>query len=78
LKGTKRTVPIVPDVLTDDVKLFIEHALEDGDYERMYNIVRRAEAENKENLLEYQEKKPGVINPDNVSAIIAALRRRER
>lgn len=66
------------DVLTDDVKLFIEHALEDGDYERMYNIVRRAEAENKENLLEYQEKKPGVINPDNVSAIIAALRRRER
>ena len=65
------------DVLTDNVKLFIEHALENGDYEKMYNRVRQAEAENKENLLEYQEKKPGVINTDNVSDIIAALRRRK-
>ena len=65
------------DILTDDVKLFIEHALEDGDYERMYNIVRRTETENKENLLEYQEKKPGVINTDNVSDVLAVLRRRK-
>ncbi len=65
------------DVLTDNVKLFIERALENGDYEKMYNRVRQAEAENKENLLEYQEKKPGVINTDNVSDIIAALRRRK-
>ena len=50
------------DVLTNGVKLFIEQALENGYYERMYSIVRRAETENKENLLEYQEKKPGVIN----------------
>ena len=65
------------DVLTDAVKLFIERALEDGDYEKMYNRVRQAEAENKENLLEYQEKKPGVINTDNLSDVIAALRRRK-
>ena len=65
------------DVLTDNVKLFIERALENGDYEKMYNRVRQAEAENKENLLEYQEKKPGVINTDNASDIIAALRRRK-
>ena len=65
------------DVLTDNVKLFIERALENGDYEKMYNRVCQAEAENKENLLEYQEKKPGVINTDNVSDIIAALRRRK-
>lgn len=65
------------DVLTDDVKLFIERALEDGDYEKMYNRVHQAEAENKENLLEYQEKKPGVIDQDNASDIIAALRRRK-
>jgi len=65
------------DVLTDNVKLFIERALENGDYEKMYNRVRQAEAENKENFLEYQEKKPDVINTDNASDIIAALRRRK-
>ena len=65
------------DVLTDNVKLFIERALENGDYEKMYNRVCQAETENKENLLEYQEKKPGVMNTDNVSDIIAALRRRK-
>ena len=65
------------DVLADDVKQFIERALEDGNYEALYASVRRAEAENKENLLEYQEAKPGVITGDNVSDIIAALRRRK-
>ena len=39
--------------------------------------MRRAEVENKENLLEYQEEKPGVINGDNVDGIIAALRRKK-
>ena len=65
------------DALTDGVKLFIERALEDGDYEKMYSRVRQAEAENKENLLEYQEKKPGVIHTDNISDIIAALKKRK-
>jgi CBS domain-containing protein len=37
----------------------------------------QSETENKENLLEYQEEKPGVINADNVSDVIAALRRRK-
>lgn len=65
------------DALTDDVKLFIERAFEDGCYEKMYTRVRQTETENKENLLEYQEEKPGVINADNVSDVIAALRRRK-
>ncbi len=65
------------DVLTHSVRQFIERAIDDGNYEMIYNRVRQAEAENKENLMEYQDEKPGVINSDNVSDIIAALRRRK-
>lgn len=65
------------DVLADDVKLFIEKAIENGNYEAVYSRVRQAESESKENLLEYQEIKPGVVNADNVSDIIAALRKRK-
>lgn len=65
------------DVLADDVKEFIEKAIHDGGYAEIYKQVRRAEAENKENLLEYQEGKPGVITNDNVHDIIAALRKRK-
>lgn len=65
------------DVLSDDVKQFIEKAIRDGKYEERYARVRRAEAENKENLLEYQEEKPGVISDDNVNEILSALRRKK-
>lgn len=64
-------------VLADDVKEFIEHVMNEGNYEEIYTRVRRAEAENRENLIEYQNEKPGAIQPDNVNDIIAALRRRK-
>ena len=59
------------------MKQFVEKAVRDRKYMETYALVRRAEAENKENLLEYQEEKPGVINGDNVNDIIAALRRKK-
>ncbi len=65
------------DVIAHDVRTFIEKAIQDGNYESMYTRVREAEAENKENLLEYQEEKPGVITGDNAGDIIAVLRRRK-
>ena len=65
------------DVLANDVREFIEKAIQNGGYAELYERVRQAEAENKENLLEYQEEKPGVITGDNVHDIIAALRRRK-
>ena len=65
------------DVLKPDVRDFIESAMLNGGYEGMYARVRQAEAENKEDLLEYQEEKPGVINSDNVDDILAALRKRK-
>ena len=65
------------DLLSPDIRTFIEQAIQSGQYESMYARVRMAESENKDNLLEYQEEKPGVINRDNVNDIIAALRRRK-
>ena len=65
------------DVLKPDVRAFIESAMLNGGYEGMYARVRQAEAENKENLLEYQNEKPGVINRDNVDDILAAIRKRK-
>ena len=65
------------DVLTEDVKEFIEKAIQDGGYAEIYERVRQAEAENRKNLLEYQEEKPGVIRGDNVHDIIAALKKRK-
>ena len=65
------------DVLSENMRHFVEKAVMDGKYKETYARVRRAEAENKENLLEYQDEKPGVINGDNVNDIIAALRRKK-
>ncbi len=65
------------EVLSKEIREFVEKALEDGEYEKMYTLARQYEAENKENLLEYQEEKPGVITPDNVDDIIEALRKKK-
>ena len=65
------------DVLTDEIKQFIEMAIHNGRYEEVYAKVRQAEAENKENLIEYQKDKPGVIKKNNINDIIAALKKRK-
>ena len=65
------------DVLSDDVRQFIEKAIQDGRYAETYARIRQAEAENRENLLEYQAEKPGVISNDNVDDILAAIRKRK-
>ena len=63
--------------LPEEIRKFIENALKNGDYENVYSHTRQYELENKENLLEYQEEKPGVISGDNVDDVIAALRRKK-
>lgn len=65
------------EIISDEVRDFVETAIRNGDYEEIYNSIRMLEAENKENLLEYQEEKPDVITPDNVNDIIEALRRKK-
>ena len=66
------------DVLSDEVKDFVEAAIREGGYETKYDRVRQIEAENKENLLIYEESKPGVINEDNVNDVISALRKKKQ
>ena len=65
------------DRLPQDSRRFIESTLADGDCEAMYARIRKMEAENKDILIEYQEEKPGVLNTDNASSIIAAIRKRK-
>ena len=65
------------DVLPEEIRQFVEQAVRNGNYEEMYMRVRQAEAENKENLLEYQAEKSDVITGDNVNDIIDALRKRK-
>ena len=64
------------EVLSEEVRKFLEAAMSDGDYEKMYSRIRQYEIENKQNLLEYQEQKPEVLTRDNVDDIIAVLRKR--
>lgn len=65
------------EVLSEEIRQFIEKVFEEGNYTELYERTRQYEAENKENLLEYQEKKPGVVTGDNVNDIIEALRKRK-
>lgn len=65
------------DRLPQDSRRFIENALADGDFEAMYQSIREMEAENKDILIEYQAEKSGAPNSDNVSSIIAAIRKRK-
>ena len=69
---------VIVQLFMTQTKQFIEKAIQDGRYAEMYDRVRQAEAENKENLLEYQEEKPGVIRNDNVNDILAAIRKRKQ
>lgn len=65
------------EALPAEVRSFVEAAVRGGRYAELYAHVRRAEAENREILLEYQDEKPGVIAHDNVNDILAALRKRK-
>lgn len=65
------------EVLSEEVRQFVESVFEAGNYAELYERTRQYEAENKENLLEYQDQKPGVITGDNVNDIIEALRKRK-
>lgn len=66
------------DVLSDEIKEFVEEAVREGGYEKRYDRVRQIETENKDNLLNYEKEKPGVINGDNVNDIIIALRKKQQ
>ena len=65
------------DRLPSDSRVFIEKAMANGEYGTLYNRIRRMEAENKEILIEYQERRPGAMNRDNVNQILNAIRKKK-
>ena len=66
------------EVLSEEIRQFIESVIEKGNYEELFKKTRQYEKENKENLIEYQEEKPGVINGNNLNDIIDILRKRKK
>ena len=65
------------DVISQDIRELVEQALSDKQYEDLYLMIRNAELENKDILIEYHERKPDVIRKDNVDEILAALRKKK-
>lgn len=65
------------DALPKESRAFIEKAIEEGNYKETYMRVKQMEAENKEILLQFQEKYPGVTNTDNVNDILELIRRKK-
>lgn len=65
------------DVLSDEIRSFIEQAVQDGNYAEKFKLIRQLEDENKKLLVEYIETKPGVVNRDNTNDILASLRKRK-
>ena len=66
------------DVISDRSKDFIEYAFKYGDYNKLYKIVRDQEKENKEVLLDFQERYPNVMNFDNINDIIDSARKKKQ
>ena len=53
---------------------YIVDTLASGDYENVYKRVRKNEKDTKEQLIEFQEKYPGVLNGENVNDVLQSLR----
>ena len=65
------------DVITNEMKQFIEDAIADSNYAEQYIKVRKAETENKANLTEFINENPdAVINGDNINELIDILKNR--
>lgn len=65
------------DVISEDVRDFVDRAIQNGEYEELYASVREIEKENENIVLDYQEEKPDVINRDNINKVLEALRKRK-
>ena len=65
------------DAIPERSRQFIETAIADGGFAQKYERIRQMEAENKDILLQFQDDYPGVTNTDNVSDIIAAIRKKK-
>lgn len=71
LYGSYENIPL-------DSRVFVENAINEGDYESMYQSVRQMETENKDILVQFQDEYPGNANTDNVEEIIKSIREKRK
>ena len=55
-------------------KDFIVNALSAGDFENIYELVRQNEQDTRSELIDFENKYPGVLKVDNVDAVLQNLR----
>ncbi len=65
------------DVFPDGSREFIAKTLAAGDYESVYELVRKNEKDSKEQLIELDEKYPGLLNGENVNEVLRILREKK-
>ena len=65
------------DSIEEEVRLFLEQALADGNYSELFSKVRDFEKENRATLIRFHKEKPKSITTDNVNDVLDALRRKK-
>lgn len=65
------------DNIPADSKMFILGLIKNGDYESVYNEIRGNEKAAKEMLIDFEEKYPSALKPDNVNAVLERLKEKK-
>ena len=65
------------DSIEEEVRLFLEQALANGNYNVLFSKVRTFEKENREALIKFHKEKPKSITTDNANDVLDALRRKK-
>jgi len=58
-------------------KDFIERAMSEANYEKVYELIRQNEKDAKEQLIDFEGKYPGALKKDNVDDVLQNLRSRK-
>ncbi len=81
LEGIKKAVSDLYgsyESLPEESRIFIESAFADGNFEKLYENVRKLETENKNYLVQFNDKYPDTANDDNINDILEALRKKQK
>ena len=66
------------DGFPDGAREFITKTIHSGNYEGVYDLVRKNEKDAREQLIEFRENYPGVLKGENVNDVLQGLRARKQ
>lgn len=66
------------EALPESSIIFIENAMKDGDFSKLYSEVTASEKSTRDSLLTFDDQYPGALTEANTDEIIAMLRQRQR